>query len=294
MLGVRRTIGIPDMRFINREAPIAEVARELDLWLDGAGKIHCWHPERHQHGDRTASVGIRTSNNTVKCFGCDSNPMGPIDLVMDRLGIVGPADAALWIADRFTVPFIPARKRLTHIEPRRNRAGPERGLGLLIRSGLWATLSEPTKAIAAVLLEFAEKGTPLDETLSVQMAYRTISRYSGIQSPNAIRGALVELGEVGFLVLPEGPRRPLDRTSAGYVITPNSQQLWELAQMTARQQQQEIAAEIELRRRDRNARLQSKRKQKAETQKPDAVCTKYKSLYSRNSVKRKDAIPQIA
>jgi len=68
------------MRFINRELPILEVARALDLRLDGSSKIHCWHPERHQHGDRTASVGIRRSHNTVKCLGCDFRPMGPIDM----------------------------------------------------------------------------------------------------------------------------------------------------------------------------------------------------------------------
>jgi len=50
--------GIPDMKYINRKVPIAEVARSLDLRLDGANKIHCWYPERHQHGDRTASVGF--------------------------------------------------------------------------------------------------------------------------------------------------------------------------------------------------------------------------------------------
>ena len=107
---VRR--GIPDMRFINRKLPITDVARGLDLRLDGARKIHCWHPERHQNGDRTASVGIRTTNNTVKCFGCDSKPMGPIDLVMDVHAINSPADAAIWIAERFSVPSIPARKHL--------------------------------------------------------------------------------------------------------------------------------------------------------------------------------------
>src|ERR1035441_3158016 len=93
---------IPDMRFINRKVPIVQIARKLDLRLEGASMIHCWHPERHQHGHRTASVGIRISNNSVKCFGCDSKPMGPIDLVIDVLGITA-ADAALWIAERFKV-----------------------------------------------------------------------------------------------------------------------------------------------------------------------------------------------
>jgi hypothetical protein len=42
--------------------------------------------------------------------------MGPIDLAMDVHGI-GAADAALWIAERFTVPSIPARKRLADGNP---------------------------------------------------------------------------------------------------------------------------------------------------------------------------------
>jgi hypothetical protein len=54
-----RASGIPDMRYINREVRIVEVARKLDLRLDRPSKVHCWHPDRHQHGDRTASVGIR-------------------------------------------------------------------------------------------------------------------------------------------------------------------------------------------------------------------------------------------
>jgi hypothetical protein len=245
------------MRFINREVPIADVARALDLRLDGAGKIHCWYPERHQHGDRTASVGVRKTNNTVKCFGCDSRPIGPIDLVMDVLGVPA-ADAALWIAGRFTVPSIPARKRLTEADGPRCRVGYERGLGLMIRSGLWARLSAPAQAIAAVLLEFGEKGGPLDETLRLQMAYRALARFSGVQSHNAIRKGLVELSEVGFLDLPADPpsRSPARRT-ASYTVTPNSEALYELAHAVALQTRQEITAEVELRKRQRNERLHS-------------------------------------
>lgn len=251
---------IPDMRYINRQVPIVQVARALDLRLDGVGKIHCWHADRHKNGDRTASVGIRTVNNTVKCFGCDSKPMGPIDLVMDARGIATPADAALWIAERFAVPSIPACKRLMGTEQRRSRVGYERGLGLLIRSGLWARLSAPAQAIAPVLLEHGDKDTPLAESLRVRMAYRTLARFSGVQSHNAIRKGLVELEEVGFVVLPpSAPSRSLDRQTATYVVTPNSDELWELANTTARQTQQEIAAEVELRRRQRNERLRSSR-----------------------------------
>jgi hypothetical protein len=171
--------------------------------------------------------------------------MGPIDLVIDVRG-VGPADAALWIAERFPVPFIPARKGLGEPGRRRDRVGHERGLGLLIRSGLWARLTAPAQAIAAVLLEFGEKERLLDDTLRVKMAYRTLARYTGVQSHNAIRKGLVELAEVGFLILPAAAATAaLDRQTAAYIVTPNSQALWELAQATARQTQQEIDAEIE-------------------------------------------------
>jgi len=130
---------IPDMRHINRNVPIVEVARVLNLRLDGANKIHCWHPDRHKHGDRTASVGIRTTNNTVKCFGCDSKPMGPIDFVMDVRGVVA-ADAALWIAAQFDVPT--ARGTRSMAKPSRIRVGvgasyPVWHLGNVVGARAW-------------------------------------------------------------------------------------------------------------------------------------------------------------
>ena len=162
------------------------------------------------------------------------------------------------------MPRIASRRHLVKANPHRYRVGYERGLGLLIRSGLWARLSEPAKAIAAVLLEFGERIGSSDDALRPQMAYRSIARYSGVQSHNAIRNGLVELAEMGFLILPAvtTPRTP-DRQSATYTVTPNSQALWELAQTAARQTQQEAAAEVELRRQQRNERLQERRQKAA-------------------------------
>ena len=62
--------------------------------------------------------------------------------------------------------------------------------------------------------------------------------------------------------------------------------------MIAQQQRQEIVAEIELRKRDRNAWLRTKT-ERAEPA-AGAVGTKYKDLYSTNTVKRKGAIREIA
>src|ERR1022692_1936481 len=198
--------GIPDLRWINRNVSVAEAAHALDLQFDGASKIHCWHPERHKSGDRTASVGIRRGNNTVKCFGCDSKPMGPVDLVMNVLDLNGPADAALWIAERFSVPCIP---KGTHLKPPARpplRAGFEGDIGVLVWSGLWAELSAPARCIVPVLLCHSER-EPGKSTAEVRISYRAISRYSGVASPNAVAGAIRELENIGWLARKEGPRR---------------------------------------------------------------------------------------
>jgi hypothetical protein len=242
------------MRYINREVRIIEVARALDLTLDGPTKIHCWHPDRHKHADRTASVSIRTSNNTVKCFGCGSKPIGPIDLVMDVLDM-SAADAALWIAARFPVPSVPRRRPVP--KPHASyRVGYENGIGLLVRSGLWGTLSEAARCIAPVLLEMAERVSPGSGEFILQMSYVAICRFSGVRSHRAVRKALVELADIGFLRSTCAGRqcRP-ERTASRYIITPFSDQLREAANVFAAQIQQEIAAEKELRKRAREQRI---------------------------------------
>ena len=239
---------IPDMRFINREVPIDDVARALQLRLDGANRIHCWHPERHKNGDRTASVGVRTANNTVKCFGCDSKPMGPIDFAMDVLGMASAADAALWIAGKFDVPTIPVGKRLEEPERSRFRAGYEDGLDLLVRSGLWGTLSGPAHSIAAVFSSMSEKSESTAQAASIRLSYAGIKRYSGVSSPNAIRKALLELVKSVFCSYPRLAATCLrSARRRKYVVTPNSDELSELAQAFWTQTKAEIAAERELR-----------------------------------------------
>jgi hypothetical protein len=251
--------GIPDMRFINRSIPIAEVAAAVGIRTGQNGNLHCWHPERHQHGDRTASVGIRATNNTVKCFGCDSSPMGPLDLVMDVLGHLSVGDAAVWIAERFRVPIIPKRRRITADVRAAWPIGLEGPLGVLIRSGLWTRLSEATQSIAPVLVEHGERSTK-DGSLLVKISYRGITRYSGVDSPNAVSKALSELAEIGWLTrvseatLTSDLRRPVGE----YLITPHGDQLMETAHHCYAQHRLEIDAERELRRRMRKERLTSK------------------------------------
>jgi len=180
--------------------------------------------------------------------------MGPIDLVVDVLHI-SAADAALWIAARFKVPSVPRRRPIPKADAP-YRVGYESGIGLLVRSGLWGTLSEAARCIAPVLLEMAEKASPASQEFTLQMSYAAISRFSGVRSHRAIRKALVGLADIGFLRQPSaGLRRHPDRNSSRYIITPLSDDLREAANAFAAQIRQEIAAEKELRKRAREQRI---------------------------------------
>jgi hypothetical protein len=197
---------VPDIRFINREIRIDDVARSLDLQFGSNGNIHCWRPQLHQHGDRTASVGVWKSSNKLKCFGCGIGPLGPLDLVMAVLDVSG-GQAARWIADRFQTPDLPPGRRLALEERRIFKFGSESDIGVLIQSGLWAELSYATRCIVPVLLELAER-VPGTQNLKIQISYRAIEQFSGLSSPNAVRKALRELQSIFWLRQSAAQREP--------------------------------------------------------------------------------------
>jgi hypothetical protein len=252
--------GIPDFGWINKNLSIAEVAQALDLQFGTNGLIRCWHPDKHQHGDRTASVAIRQTNNTAKCFGngCGVGPFGPTDLVGDVLGFESALEAGLWIAERFPVPCIKARKHLE--QPRRLilRAGFEGAFGLLVQSGLWARLLPATRSIIPVLLTFVERDAD-KTTYRLTMSYRAVSRYSGVKSPNAIKAALKELEELGWLRHTSARTQNVLREATMFELTPESDAVNEHANMLARQTREEIQAERDLRKKQRTDRLSTPR-----------------------------------
>jgi DNA-binding HxlR family transcriptional regulator len=292
----RANRGIPDLRWINRNVPVADIAEILGLSFDGDSKIHCWHPENHQHGDRTASVGIRRKNNSVKCFGCDSKPMGPVDLVIDVLTLKGPSDAALWIAERFRVPCIGKGKHLKQPARPPVRAGFEGDIGILVFSGLWADLTMPARCIVPVLLNFADR-EPSKNTGEVRLSYRAISRYSGVASPNAIADAIRELEEIGWLKRKKDPQRAPNslRVVNTYLLTPQADSVTELAEAHWKQTKEAIEGERAIRKL-RRAERQTALRLSVEFNDavPAAKCTKYKPLYSSNSVREIGAIRRIA
>jgi hypothetical protein len=283
---------IPDFAWINKKLPIADVARKLGLNFGTNHLIHCWHPDLHHNGDRTASVGIRPLNNTVKCFGCacDGGPFGPIDLVMDVLNLDSLAQAGTWIVEHFEVPFLPKGKHLKQPSRRIVRAGFEGDIGLLVQSGLWSKLSVPARCIVPVLLQFAREveGKP---TCRIEMSYRAISRYSGVKSPNAVARALRELEQIKWLRRETAPSDSVVRATNLYILTPQSDELRELANTMTRQKRDEIKAEREFRRQNRCERLKllTTSKEKGNSQ----AFTKYKTLYSSNTVEQIHAIRRI-
>jgi len=185
--------------------------------------------------------------------------MGPVDLVISVLDLKGPGEAARWFADRFDVPDLPPGKHL--VQPARDifRVGLEGDIELLVRSGLWARLSPPAQSLVPVLLELAGRN-PGTQTLSLQISYRALARYSGIGSPRAISKALRELREIGWLSVAVGARRPGPgpvRNVSSYLLTPRSQEILELANANVAQLRNDIEAERTLR---SQARAERKRR----------------------------------
>lgn len=229
--------GIPDFEWINRHIPIAEVAIALGLRLNEDGMIHCWHRDRHQHGDRTASVGVRKSNNTVKCFGngCGIGPLGPIDLVRDVLALDAIAKAGQWIAERFSVPRLPKGKHLRDgLRP--YRVGHGEPLEMLVKSGLWARLPPTSQRLAPILLYLATKDGYTVPTYTVTASYVLLGQHAGMSSATSIRAGLCGLAEIGWLKLPK--RRPREgnevvRDTNTYILTPYAEELVESANARA-------------------------------------------------------------
>jgi DNA-binding PadR family transcriptional regulator len=176
------------------------------------------------------------------------------------------AAAALWIAERFEVPSLRRRKHLKNAGPQPYLVGHERGVGRLIRSGLWSDLSAPAQAIAPILWEFSEWDSHT-ATATVTLSYRAMARYAGIVSPNAVSRALAELEDVGWLRrIPEG-RAGGVRAVSSYEITPESDSLGERAGTRYDQIRREIETERELRNKER-----VERKNRLKAEKSEARC----------------------
>jgi hypothetical protein len=66
---------LPSMKWLREQVPIGDLVQHPGLKRRGK-YLHCWHPEKHKHGDRTPSVGIDVRRNKVHCFVCGFEPCG--------------------------------------------------------------------------------------------------------------------------------------------------------------------------------------------------------------------------
>ena len=187
------TYPLPDMAFIRSKIPISEVAFALGLKLGGRSTAHCWRTQQHQNGDRTPSISLR--KNRATCYVCDGHPLSSIDLVMahQQCDLIS---AVRWICARFDVPNIPKGKKLVRSERwRTGRFGASRfPLEEIIRSGIWANLSDAERAVLPVLCCFADANTG-----EVEISYRGIARYSGKSTNNTVSAVIAKLEKLGLL-----------------------------------------------------------------------------------------------
>jgi hypothetical protein len=186
---------LPDMDYMRRQIPIADVARELGIRVSGLNAAHCWRVGAHQNGDRSPSLSFR--RNRAKCYVCDADSMSTIDLVI-RHQEFDPStalrEATSWLCARWPVPTVAKNTKLARRE--RWATAPvgfsSFPLEEFIRSGVWAVLDDPARAVLPVLFCFAERGT-------VSVSYRGLARYSGLASFASIRKALQRFNQLGIL-----------------------------------------------------------------------------------------------
>jgi hypothetical protein len=290
---------IPDFKWVNRHVPIREVCIALGLRFGCGNMLHCWHDDRHQNGDRTASVSIRKSTNRLRCFGCGSMTLSVLDLVMDALG-TDVAGAARWLEQHFNVKHLAKGRHLKDSHAIRSyRVGFEDPIELLIKSGIWAMLKPGSQRIIPALLYLAKPGD-VARTFVAQVSYRAIQRYSGVKSFGTISNALKQLAELGWLTtLPQAnPEASVMRDVNTYILTPFSDAVMEMAKSVFASFRVDIEQERELRRRERNARRRNTQvtegsPSSASGKEPNALL-KSTSLYDKRSVGQNGATDNVA
>jgi hypothetical protein len=178
--------------------------------------------------------------------------MSVISLVMDVLN-VDVAQAIRWLAERFDIPLIPKGKHLNEPHRPRGAVGNENPVELLVRSRIWAILSPPAQRIFPVLLSFAQKDDK--RRYMVEMSYLAIQRYSGLKSPNAVKGALACLRDYHLLEgIPVHGGTPPLRPTGKYYLTPYGDEFQELANAVSAEQRTAIEIEREFRKQARSER----------------------------------------
>lgn len=240
---------VPDLEYIRQRIPVDHVAADLGLRRNGS-MFHCWRPENHQHGDRTASVGLYKKKNKLKCQVCDPLPLSVPDLVMSVKN-VDIRGAIRWVTSRFPVPSVPKGKHVSHNVrwPERFRVGVSAStLEFVVRSGVWAELTRAQRAILPVLDCFSDP-----TTRKVMISYPGIMRYSGIGSRSTVSSALRQFQKLHLLSIQKDAHQGL-RACNSYHLTFDDPAFLDFASQIQSRNQEAIALERKLRAKARERR----------------------------------------
>ena len=216
---IRYSTVMPDMKFINRQVPILEVARELGLAVRGR-KATC--PECKK---RRLTFSVKF--NCWRCWNCD--PTGKrktvIDLVMFLLNL-DAYNAAAWINERWKVVGQVQVERsenkhgLTKHVYRRVRQipVPERdkpSLQAVVTSPGWREMSLSARVIAMTLLALAR----MDANNSVTISRKELSYLTGITDPSTLAEANREVQAIGLFEIDRGYRTKYAERPTVYRLT---------------------------------------------------------------------------
>jgi hypothetical protein len=243
----------PDLEYIRKSVPIRAVAEQLDLDVKGR-MVRCWRPQNHEHGDRTPSVRLDERRNIAKCFVCDPRALSTIDLVMSVF-TVDLRHAVQWITSRFKIRPAPKGRHIQHQErwPEVFRVGTSHtALEMLVRSGIWASLSPAQRSMIPVLATFADP-----QTQEVTISYRGLMQYTGIRSQSTVSAGLKRFQTLHFLRVERRRESEGLRDCNTYHLCFDDPESVECANRSLRHQRDLIKHERELRRQARNQRCQT-------------------------------------
>ena len=185
----------PDFEYIRTKVSIVAVSQELGLVVTG-NRAHCWRTERHRNGDANPSISFWKKRNKGRCFVCDPHVWSTLDLVMLYLECDLPM-AVSWITDRFLVPPLPKGCHIKKREawsPRFTSGVAENVVTMLVRSGIWSSLSRAERSILPTLITFTDRETGL-----AQISYFGLMRYSGVASQATIAAAIRHFEQMRLL-----------------------------------------------------------------------------------------------
>jgi hypothetical protein len=216
---IRYSTAMPDMKYINREVPILEVARELGLEVRGR-KATC--PEC-----KKKRLTFSVKHNRWRCWNCD--PAGKrktaIDLVMFILN-VDAFNAAAWISERWHVAGqvqierSENRRGLTKHAYRRVRNIPvpeqdKPNLQAIVTSPGWREMALSARVVAMTLLALAR----MDEKNSVTISRKELSDLVGITDPSTLARANREVKAIGLFDIDRGYKTKYTERPTVYRLT---------------------------------------------------------------------------